>query len=131
MKRKRWLLFVVVLIVSLGSICASARYSYTDQIDAGFAISGNVASCSGNVEPSETTHTASVVVKLQKKVNSSWSTVKSWSASASKAGSTASASGTYTLSKGFQYRVYVIGTVRDSSGTVLETTYRSSAIKQY
>lgn len=130
-KKKVGLVLLVVMILSLGVTSAYARYSYTDQLDVDFSISGSIASCSGKVHPSESGHTASVTVKLQGKVNSTWNTVTSWSATASKAGSSAATGGTYTLTRGYEYRVYVAGTVKDSSGTVLENTSITSATKTY
>ena len=131
MQKKKYLILLVVLILTLGATTAFARYSHTAQISVTFSISGSTAACEGYVIPSSTENTASVSVRLQKKVGSSWNTVNTWSGTASGAGFPAWAGGTYTLTSGYDYRVYVVGTVKDPSGTVLETTNITSSTKTY
>ncbi len=105
---------------------ASMRYSHTSIISAGLRMSGNNAQCSGIVKPSNSINSSQIEVKLQRNVSGTWSTIKSWSGSATN-GWTAQAGGVYGVTSGFEYRVVSIGRVFSPSGVLLEETSATSA----
>lgn len=105
------------------------RYTYTSNVYCGFSISSSgVASCDGDVYP-KSGYSASVAVKLQQN-DGGWKTIATWTGSG-QAGKAASASGTKSVSAGYDYRVVVEGTVRNSSGTVVESPKVTSDTRHY
>lgn len=127
---KRKLAFTLVLALLLGVVAASTAefgeivpmYDHTSLISASLSISGGVATCQGLVRPLSNQGKASIVVRLQRKNSTGWTTIDSWNGTASGFGRTALAEGTKAVSSGYTYRVAAIGTIRDSAGAVLETT---------
>lgn len=105
-------------------------YTHTDFIKAGLSISGGTAECSGSVQPI-VGYSASIRVVLYRSLDgSSWTEIASWSDSAD-ASDTASAGGSKSISSGYQYKVTSFGTVKNSGGTTVESTTKTSAIKSY
>ncbi len=127
---KKGLVFTLVLALLLSVVAASMAefgeivpmYDHTNMISAALSINSGVATCQGLVRPLSNQGKASIVVCLQRKNGTSWATIALWSATASGFGRTASVEGTKAVSGGYTYRVAAIGTIRDSAGTVLETT---------
>lgn len=68
-------------------------------------------------------------MKLQQKKDGNWTTIASWPASGSK-GEAVSLSKTKNISKGYSYRVYVSGTVKNDAEPA-ETPSKTSPIKSY
>lgn len=106
------------------------RYAHTNDIYATLSIVGSSARCYGYVDPLSTTSSAKIVVKLQRKVNGAWCTIKTWSGSAS-GGRRAEASGNHTITAGYSYRVMAVGTIMAANGTVLEEVTATSATRFY
>ena len=69
-----------------------------------------------------------MTIKLQKKTGSSWTTMQTWSKTATGLAG-AKASGTRAVTAGLTYRVYLTGYVYDSNGNVLESITKASASK--
>ena len=125
---------IVTLIIALALLCLSTSvyaltiepyYTYTASIDAQLSISSSgTATCSGEVTPRSSSNSASVVVVLEQKKNGNWSTFASWSGGSYD-------KGTKKLTAGYSYRVVVMGTVKSSSGTVLETPTKTTSVKSY
>lgn len=86
------------------------------------------ASCSGQIKPNASNKKAKVTIKLQKKTGSSWTTMQTWSKTATGLAG-AKASGTRAVTAGLTYRVYLTGYVYDSNGNVLESITKASASK--
>lgn len=134
-KRVALVLLVVFSLFLLASAVAEGivpdrRYAYTASISANLSLSDGVASCSGNVQPSNKLHSASITVKLQQNAGGTWTTIASWSGSAS-SGLTAAASGSKSVSSGYDYRVVSDGKIKNSGGTVLESPSATSPTKSY
>ena len=90
-------------------------YSETAQIYAGLSISGGLATCSGQLIPTNTQQ-CNLVLKLYKLYGSVWVTQLSWSASASD-GNVANISRTVSVNHG-TYKVVCYGNVAGESTTV-------------
>ena len=69
-----------------------------------------------------------MTMKLQQKVDNKWTTIATWTTSG-KAPSV-SLSKSKSVSKGYSYRVYVSGTVKNGSDPA-ETPSKTSSIKSY
>ncbi len=67
-----------------------------------------------------------VSTKLQQYKNGSWQTIKSWTQTSS--GTYAGLSGTYYVTKGYQYRIVSTGKVYLNQSLVEQTTYTSNPI---
>ena len=80
----------------------------------------------GYIIPSSNAYNASVVVKLQRRMNSGWETVASWSAFAF-GGERAQAAGSAQATAGYEYRVLTDGKIYAQNGTVLEELTQISA----
>jgi hypothetical protein len=106
------------------------RYSYTTAITAVLSISGGVANCSGTIDPISGC-SASIRVVLYRSVDgNSWSEIASWSGSAG-SGLSANANGSKPISSGYKYKVTSFGTIKNSSGTVVESPSKTTAVKTY
>lgn len=136
---KRKLAFTLVLALLLGVVAASTAefgeivpmYDHTSLIGASLTVSGGNANCYGQVKPLNNNGKASIVIRLQRKIASNWTTIDSWNATASGFGSMVVVEGTKAVSSGYTYRVAAIGTIRDSAGAVLETTIDYSSEIRY
>lgn len=102
------------------------RYSYIEACNAYLTIEDGVVSSSGNIVAQDITanYTARITVYLQRKANGSWQTVASWSGS--QVNGIATAGGSRTVTPGYEYRTYVVGTISDADGTLLERATRTS-----
>lgn len=131
--RKKAGLACIALLLTLALLPISAlaahseaagllRYTKTGKISAGLSISGGVATCDGDVQPSGK-HNCSVTVTLYKQNGSDWTKVKSWSANAT-GGEEASVTETKTVGRG-TYKVVAKGNVDG------ETSSAESAKKTY
>ncbi len=107
---------------------AAARYTDAASVSVSLNISGGKASCSGQIKPNASNKKAKVTIKLQKKTGSSWTTMQTWSKTATGLAG-AKASGTRAVTAGLTYRVYLTGYVYDSNGNVLESITKASASK--
>ena len=83
----------------------------------------------GKIIPNSDATVSSMTMKLQQKKDGNWTTIASWLASGSK-GETVSLSKTKSISKGYSYRVYVSGTVKNGVDPA-ETPSKTSSIKSY
>lgn len=136
MLKKTALILCLILTLGLGvTTYASAEeavpmpcFTYIDYVSVGFDINGSTASASGLISPNGNLHTR-ISVKLQRLEDGIWKTRKIWNGSDTDG--TCSAGGTYTLTSGYYYRVYVRGSVYDSNGAQLEVHNMTSQTKYY
>ena len=124
-------LMLMLLGLLVTQACAAEivpLYDDSDKAPATLVFNGNTASCVGKIRP-DSGQSASITMKLQqRKSGGSWTTIATWTGSSS-SGRTASLSKTKTVESGCDYRVYVKGTVKDSSGKVVESPSKYSAVK--
>ena len=99
------------------------RYDLTSSISASISASGHTIKAAGRVSAQYASASCTVRVKLQKKVNGSWTTVKTWTGSGTLS---ASAGGSYTATSG-SYRTCVNATVTYNGQT--EYTHKYSGTK--
>ncbi|MDO5377486.1 MAG: hypothetical protein Q4G52_04040 [Clostridia bacterium] len=131
-------ILVTLIFVLLGLSIAQAwaqgelqpMYNGTNAATATLSISGGTANCLGKVKPSGATQSASISMKLQQKKDGRWTTIATWTGSASN-GSTASLSKTKSVAKGYEYRVYVSGTIKNSDGSAAEKPSKYSSTVSY
>ncbi len=138
--RKVFRLAIALLVVVLLPLHAFAEltppivspfYNYTGAISAELSISGGKADCGGFIRP-DNGYTASIRVVLYRSSDGkSWTEIDSWSNSSSSSGTAVSASGSKSLSSGYKYKVTAFGTVKNSSGTTVESPTKSTSIKSY
>ena len=97
------------------------RYQYVDSISTDFNIISGVAYCYGSARTNHSDTTTTIKVTLQKRAigGSTWSPVKSWTDTANGYYS-AIVDETKEVSSGYNYRLYVWVTIKDSDGNVLE-----------
>ncbi len=133
--KKRIGLLVCITLVLMFVVNAMAevqdifRYDYISSISASLSFSSGTASASGRIIPIGKRHT-SIIVRLQKETSPGmWTTVAYWTGSNTSGGS--EAGGTHTISSGYNYRVYTVGKVYDSSGSVIETGTAYSSVHYY
>ena len=69
-------------------------------------------------------YTIEIVCKLQRKVGSTWTTLKTWSTTGT---TLASLSEIWAVSRGYTYRAYATFYVYDSNGVLLETVSNSNS----
>lgn len=137
MKKVLGIVCVTVLLLGImTALSAQAEihapcYLHTSDITVSFTLSGSVATCYGHVEPAGSNGKAYITVKLQQKIGTKWTDFASWSGTASAFGKMAVAEGTKSLTQGYSYRVAAYGTIKDSSGNVLETSSEFSATRSY
>lgn len=125
--------FLVVMLLPLHAIAepVSPYYSYTGAISAELSISGGKAECGGSIRP-DNGYSASVRVVLYRSSDGKiWTQIASWSDSSSNSGTTVSAGGSKSLSSGYKYKVTAFGTVKNSSGTTVESPSKSTSVKTY
>jgi hypothetical protein len=114
---------------SLGDI--ELFYVYAKNVTANLAIdSGGIATSRGLITLRDSSYTATITVKLQKKNGRSWTTIATWS-DFGNGYAGASAGGTRQVTSGYSYRVSVTAVVKDSSGNVIERPSKDSAVKAY
>lgn len=104
------------------------RYSYISSINATLNISGSSAECYGRVTCASSSYDIAITMTLKRQSGSSWVTVVSWSGNGSLI---ATLNETVVLSVEGSYKVVVVGKIKNSSGTVLETATKESSIKTY
>lgn len=97
------------------------NYQYVDIITTDFNIISGVAYCYGSARTNHSDTTTTIKVTLQKRVigGSTWSPVTSWTNTANGYYS-AIVDETKEVSSGYNYRLYVWVTIKDSDGNVLE-----------
>ncbi len=138
MKRK-WIMKIgialcfALVMMNTGIVYAEVqegyRYDYIRSISAQLSITGGTAQAFGDITPEGSRHT-SIIVRLQKETSPGmWTTVAYWTGS--NASGSSEAGGTRTISSGYNYRVYVVGKVYDSSGSVIETGTAYSPVQYY
>jgi hypothetical protein len=111
-------------------ISMSPQYTSISVLSAGLSIdSSGRATCSGTVTPSSNSYTSHLTVSLQQHIGSSWSTIKSWTASGT-GFMGADVEGYYYVDYG-SYRVCSTASVYNSSGKLLETESFYSAVRTY
>ena len=121
----------IMIVSSAQAVDIVPFYEHTSQITASFDLGGGVASCYGQVKPAGSNGKAYITVKLQQKIGTKWTDFASWSGTASAFGKMAVAEGTKSLTQGYSYRVAAYGTIKDSSGNVLESVSEFSATRSY
>lgn len=128
------LLTLCALVLCVGSAQESmAQPAYTDitRLDCSLDVSGGIAECSANVQPVRSGRTSTLSMSLYRSANgTTWARVKSWSKTAQ------GILGVYmdesvSVSSGYKYRLSVIATIKDTSGSVLETASKGSQVIYY
>lgn len=98
------------------------RYEYIRSVYANVTISGGVATVKGEATAGSGVRIA-VTVQLQRKDGDKWMPIDTWSGGFD-------ASGSKSISRGYQYRAYV--TARAYIGdSLVETVYKASSVKSY
>ena len=127
MKKLVFVALTMLLLLMTVSFSAHAEddiqlyYTLTSDISAG------TATCSGTISM-RSGSSASMTMKLQQKVDNKWTTIATWTTSGK--APTVSLSKTKSVSKGYSYRVYVSGTVKNDAEPA-ETPSKTSPIKSY
>lgn len=134
MKRKTFLLLLLLILVAAASSAWAEGdiqpfYNQTAKISGNLEISGATATCTGKITPTSDATVSSMTMKFQQRKDGSWITIATWSASGAK-GKAVSLSKTKNISKGYSYRVYVSGTVKNGVDPA-ETPSYTSAVKSY
>lgn len=128
-----FLMMLLVVTALASSAWAEGKiqpfYNQTARISASLVINGSTAECMGKIIPNSDATVSSMTMKLQQKKDGIWTTIASWLASGSK-GETVSLSKTKSISKGYSYRVYVSGTVKNGVDPA-ETPSKTSSVKSY
>lgn len=131
----RRLVVVLMVMMLLGTYVsaiaeetATPYYTYTSILRVSFEIGSGRATAGGSICPKNNQATK-VVVKLQQNIDGTWRTIGEWSSQCSSG--TSEVIGSEEIDHGYDYRVYVYGTVHDSNGNVIETATKYSAIKSY
>jgi len=107
----------------------SPQFTYIWQMSAGLGInSSGKALCAGSVDVASMTYSAELTVTLERNINDSWSTVKSWTGTGVGPGLIVEKE--YYVVQG-TYRVKTTAKVYSSEGTLLETQSIYSAEKTY
>ena len=133
MKKLVFVALTMLLLLMTVSFSAHAEddiqlcYTLTSDISAALSISGGTATCSGTISM-RSGSSASMTMKLHQKVDNKWTTIATWTTSGK--APTVSLSKTKSVSKGYSYRVYVSGTVKNDAEPA-ETPSKTSPIKSY
>ncbi|WP_347487747.1 hypothetical protein [Desulfoscipio sp. XC116] len=106
------------------------QFTYISLLSPGLSInSSGKATCMGLASAYNSSHTTKLTVKLQKSTGSGWSTIKTWSASATGV-SIADIEEDYYVARG-TYQVCATAKVYNASGNLLETQSLHSATSTY
>ncbi|MDR0949206.1 MAG: hypothetical protein LBM69_06805 [Lachnospiraceae bacterium] len=101
--------------LSRSGVAISPFYTYAYTVEADLSISGTTATVYVSLDGNSSANSVNVAYSLQKKSGSSWSTVKTWTASSS--GRFLNAQSSYSsLTAGTQYRAYATFTVTGTNG---------------
>lgn len=131
---KRVLVIACILVFGVGSASANTvkpTYVAISSLSCSLDISSGSAQCLGNVLPIDSTNTSTLSVSLKHSINgTTWTTVKSWSRTASGFFGVTIEEST-AVSSGYKYRLTVNATIRDAGGTIIETASKNSWIIDY
>lgn len=120
----------LVLVVSCFHATASGevlpQYSHTRSIRASLSFDGDKATASGGISPKSSDDVCKVriTVYLQRKENGVWITIDSWKDT--QTNGKAQAVGEKSVSKGYQYRTYAVGSISTEEGVLLERVTATS-----
>lgn len=143
MKKTISLILCLILMVSVLSISAFAvdpegndpepiipEYTRVTMIAAGLSISSDgVATCSGFVDPTYSTDTVTLIVRLQYWTGSKWENYCTWETTGG--GAYVALIETQSVTAGYDYRVRISAHCAPASGTPSETVYANSYIRSY
>lgn len=124
------LVLCLVLVVSCFHTTASGeispQYSHTRNIRASLSFDGDKATSSGGISPksSDDVRKVRITVYLQRNENGVWITIDSWKDTQTNC--KAQAVGEKTVSSGYQYRTYAVGTISTEEGVLLERVSATS-----
>ena len=129
------LLTIMFLILTTNALAAndmiSARYSAIEDFYVNLSVQSDKMVCKASLRPSSSSSTAGLTATLKRSINGqTWTNVASWSASGSNT-SRASINKTVSVSRGYQYKLFVTGKIYSASGALLETAYKNSSIVAY
>ena len=138
MKKSR-LSLALSLILILSSLAPTAyaseeltiqsRYSRITSFTVAFSISSSgLSSDYSSIKLTNSTDTVNLIIELQQKSGSTWSTIKTWETSGS---GTVSLDKSWYVSSGYSYRIYVTAKVYNSSDTLSETATLISSTASY
>lgn len=139
MKRKlalTLLIFTVLTMTLTAAFAAESQtptiqpmYTYVSSAKVNLTISQNTASCYGMVRLDGASY-ADATLTLKRKSGNNWVTVSIWNTTGKNVKSV-SISKTRTLSVQGSYKLVLSARIKDSSGAVLESISKTSAIKTY
>ena len=100
------------------------EYVHLQSVSASISVSSGVARVTSTGRVSGGTDTVYVTVKLQRMSNYTWTTLKTWSGSGV---GHCLISETWNVAPGYTYRNFTTITVYTSSGSYVETVYKTSS----
>ena len=100
------------------------EYVHLQSVSASISVSSGVARVTSTGRVSGGTDTVYVTVKLQRMSNYTWTTLKTWSGSGV---GHCMVSATWNVVPGYTYRNFTTVTVYTSSGSYVETVYKTSS----
>lgn len=118
-----------VLALEEPPITVTPLYTGLVNVQAYLSISGSgKASCTASARL-RSGYTGTVTMELQRSTNkTSWSTIQPWTSSGS---GTVELSKSYYVTPGYYYQVYVTVQVKTTSGSYVETAYKTSVSVTY
>lgn len=133
--RKLISLSIVMVLIALIPLIGLAdevttRAKLMTKFSAVLRITNAKAKCIGMVSPKKITHSCSLTIKLQKKVDNRWKTLASWSENGGD-GEIVTISETRSVASGYPYRVKATAYLKDSSGTLIESETITSSTVDY
>ncbi len=142
MKRSATLIITIFLMLLCMSTTSLAEvytdnsvhplYTYITKIDGSFSIKNGKAECygAGRSQYADTTTIVSVTLQKRTTDTTTWSSVCSWSDTQT-GKSYAIVSEEKSISKGYDYRILVRCTIKDSEGVIRETDSMYSRVIPY
>ena len=125
-KRFCTVLLVLCVLLSITTVI-SARYTAIRSLTADLTISsGGYASCLGDCTV-RSEYDAEVILELQQKKGSSWTTIMDWSDS----GRRVSFDKGQFVSRGYDYRLKISADIYDSDGDLVEDATSYSTIESF
>jgi len=135
---KKLAILSTLILALLGLFAAQAwaqgemqpLYDATNRVYTDLSISSGSAECYGKIKPAGATQSTSITMRLQQKKDGIWTNIATWTGSATE-GKAASLSKTKSVAKGYDYRLYVSGTIKNSDGSTAESPYKYSSTVHY
>ena len=138
---KRWIAIMMVVLLALTGTAAAQteggnivlpQYTHIARINKSFDVQDGKAQCyaSGRSRYADTTTTIRVTLQRRAANETAWRYVCSWS-DTQKGKAIAEVDAEKTVAQGYDYRIYIKCTIRDSEGGIKETGSTYSNIVTY